>query len=508
MVRVEEIGDFGTLKQAARLLESSVLKLQTENSQLRQELALLNGNARPVEQTTVLAEELAKLKAMHFGPSSEKRRDAATEEDPKTASEVSAKKAGHGPTPQPRLPIQEKTYSIDDAEDSACSDCGKPLIPKPGLTQDSEMITVTGVEFKLEKVTQLIYGCDCPDKLVTASGPERVIPGGRYSLDFAVFVAAQKYLDHMPLARQQRMMDRKGLDITRSALWDQIDALAGLLEPTWQALHEYTLGADWVHCDETRWMMLNGPGSTKWWTWCVASDDAVYYNIHRHRSAKAAKTILQGYEGVVVIDGYSAYDSAIGDKSKITRAHCWAHVRRKFLEAEAAYPEEVKAPIEWIRKLFEIERNQPKLSRGAPLAERRRVYEDRMNAREEFSRPIIDELRMWAYDTLPTLLPSTGMAKAVNYMLNLWPGLTVFLKDPKVPLDNNHAERALRGVVVGRKNHYGSKSKRGSVVAAIFYSLFESAKLAGVDPEAFVLEAARRAARDPGAVTLPADLAD
>jgi len=506
MVRVGEIADFGTLKQAAQMLESAVSKLQSENSQLRLELALRDGKAHPVEQTTILAEELAKLRAMHFGSSSEKRGDTATDEDPENKSADPGKMSGHGPTPQPRLPIQVKTYEIDDAEDSACSDCGKPLQPKPGLTQESEMITVTGVEFKLEKVTQLIYGCDCPDKLVTAPGPDRVIPGGRYSLDFAVFVAAQKYLDHMPLARQQRMMGRKGLDITRSTLFDQIDALAGLLEPTWQALHEYTLGADWVHCDETRWMMLDGPGSTKWWTWCVASDDAVYYDIHRHRSAKAAKAMLQGYEGVVVIDGYSAYDSALGDKSKITRAHCWAHVRRKFLEAEAAYPNEVKAPIEWIRKLFENERKLPELSRGAPLAERRKIYDARMQAREKISRPIIDELREWAYDIVPTLLPSTGLAKAVNYMLKLWPGLTVFLNDPKVPLDNNHAERALRGVVVGRKNHYGSKSKRGTVVAAIFYSLFESAKLAGVDPEAYVLKAARQAARCPGAITLPQDL--
>ena len=98
------------------------------------------------------------------------------------------------------------------------------------------------------------------------------------------------------------------------------------------------------------------------------------------------------------------------------------------------------------------------------------------------------------------------MAKAVEYMLSLWPGLTVFLTDPRIPIDNNHAEREIRGVVVGRKNHYGSKSKRGTEVAAIFYSLFESARLAGIDPKAYLLEAARRAIRAPGAVTLPADL--
>lgn len=506
MVRVDEIRDFGTLKQAAQLLETAVSKLQSENAKLKLEIALRDGKARAVEQTTILEEELAKLKAAHFGASSEKRPHKGGDESSKDGEDKKAKgQEGHGPTPQPRLPIEETTYEID-AGDEICPDCGEPRKTKDGLTQESEIITVVGVEFKLEKVTQLIYGCSCPEALFTAPGPDRVIPGGRYSLEFAAFCAAQKYLDHMPLARQQRMMDRKGLEITRSAIWDQIEALARYLEPTWQAIHDYALGADWVQCDETRWPMLGGPGSIKWWTWCVATDDAVYYDIHTHRSAKAAKAMLKDFSGVVVSDGYSAYDKAIGKNSKIQRAHCWAHVRRKFLEAEASYPEEVKKPIKWIQELFMIERQVPKLARGAPLAEREKVFEIRKKLRKEKSQQIIDNLRDWAYDILPALLPSTGLAKAVNYMLNLWPGLILFLKDPKVPLDNNAAERALRGPVVGRKNHYGSKTKRGTVVAAIFYSLFESAKLAGVDPEAYVLEAARRAARCAGTVTLPADL--
>jgi transposase len=505
VIRVDEIRDFDVLKQAAKLLEGAVSKLQTENSQLRLELALRDGKARPTEQTGMLEEELAKLRAMLFAPSSEKRRGGEADDSQKEPPAQTPKStSGHGPTPQPRLPIQETTYEID-ATEANCSDCGKPLMPKKGMAQESELITVVGVEFKLEKVTQLVYGCDCPDKLLTAPGPDRVIPGGRYALEFATFVAAQKYLDHMPLARLERMMDRKGLDITRATIWDQIDALAGWLEPSWQALHEYTLGADWVHCDETRWPMLDGPGSSTWWAWCLATNDAVFYDIHRQRSSKAAQAMLNGFEGVLITDGYSAYDAVQRAGPGITHAFCWAHVRRKFLEAEAAYPDKVQAPIQWIGKLFEIERELPKLPRDASLAERETICAVRQAAREKRSRPVIDELRQWAYD-LPGLLPSTGLTKAVNYMLKLWPGLVVFLNDPRVPIHNNHAERELRGVVVGRKNHYGSKSKRGTVVAAIFYSLFESARLAGVDPEAYVLHAARRAMRCPGAVTLPYDL--
>ena len=115
-------------------------------------------------------------------------------------------------------------------------------------------------------------------------------------------------------------------------------------------------------------------------------------------------------------------------------------------------------------------------------------------------------MREWAYATKPAVLPRSSLGKALAYMLSLWPGLTAFLEDPRVALDNNAAERALRGVVVGRKNHYGSHSRRGAETAAILYTLFESAKLAGVDPHAYVLEATRRAIADPGAVTLPHEL--
>lgn len=232
------------------------------------------------------------------------------------------------------------------------------------------------------------------------------------------------------------------------------------------------------------------------------------YDIHRHRSSKAALAVLNGLEGVLVTDGYSAYDAALRAGPRITQAHCWAHVRRKFIEAEGSYPDLVKAPLDWIGKLFQIERELPKLSAKASLAERDTIFQARRQARECLSRPIIDERRQWAYHTLPDLLPSTGPAKAITYMLKLWPGLIVFLSDPRALIDNNHAERELRGVVVGRKNHYGSKSKRGTEVAALFYSLFESARLISGEPEAYVIEASRRVMRCPGTVTLPHDLLD
>jgi len=181
-------------------------------------------------------------------------------------------------------------------------------------------------------------------------------------------------------------------------------------------------------------------------------------------------------------------------------------VRRKFLEAEDAYPELSDYAVKQIGKLFKIERDIPRAGPGASDDEIKEIFELRRRFRREKSKPIIDGLLEWAVKTDGAVLPGSKMGKAISYMLKLWKGLTRFLQDPRIPLDNNAAERALRGVVVGRKNHYGSKSKRGTEVAALFYTLFETAKLSGVDPRAYLTLAAKRAIADHGAVTLPSDL--
>jgi transposase len=247
-------------------------------------------------------------------------------------------------------------------------------------------------------------------------------------------------------------------------------------------------------------------GSKRWWAWCVASEDTAAYWIREQRSRDAAEKVLGGFAGVMMSDGYAVYEALARGSPEIVPAHCWAHVRRKFVEAESSYPQQCGRALELIGALYEIERLIPKLPRDAPEEVHLDAVALRRRLRQERSRPIVDALREWAYATRPVTLPQSSLGKAIDYMLSLWPGLTRFLADPRVPLDNNAAERALRGLVVGRKNHYGSHSKRGAQVAAILYTLFESAKLAGVDPHTYVLETARRAIATPGTVTLPAEL--
>jgi len=205
---------------------------------------------------------------------------------------------------------------------------------------------------------------------------------------------------------------------------------------------------------------------------------------------------------VVLTDGYIAYETL---RTKMARAHggdtftaaaCWAHVRRGFVVAESDCPEATTA-IELIGKLFEIEREVDAAELAHPLDRLR----ERARRRDEDSRSAFKELAAWRRDL--SYLPKSSLGKAVRYMDGLGRRLEVFLDDPSVPLSNNVIERGIRGPAVGRRNHYGSRSMRGTEVAACFYSLIETCKLVGVSPAEYLEYAARRAIAEPVAITLP-----
>jgi len=502
MSRLEEITDVKTLQQVASHLEKATVRQSKQIAKLRAENARLQGqDVDPQLELDLLKEQLAALQRMAFAESSERKPN-----DKKSADdEPKAARRGHGPKSQPNLPVEEVKHTLEES-DRSCSICGETLSEMGDQSEDSEEITVVGVEYKILKHQRQKYRCRCNEQVMTAPGPAKLIPGGRYSVDFAVHVAEQKYLDHLPLERQVKAMGRAGLDIDSQTIWDQINVLARHLEPTYRALCGQVLETDVVFADETFWRNHENKNTSKWWTWCVVSDDIATYRILKSRSQKAAKKVLAGFEGTAMTDGYAAYQALQSTTPNLKLAHCWAHARRKFLEAADFSPDLSEHAVGLIGELFKIEQEVPRPGPGASDEEQQETLELRRRLRREKSKPVIDELLEWAVRHDGAVLPKSKMGKAISYMLKLWKGLTLFLEDPRIPLDNNAAERALRGVVVGRKNHYGSKSKRGTEVAALFYTLFETAKLSGVDPRAYVTLAAKRAVADHGAVTLPPDL--
>jgi transposase len=311
-------------------------------------------------------------------------------------------------------------------------------------------------------------------------------------------VAASKYLDHLPLERQSRIMQREGLEVGSQTLWDQLDALAGHVEPTYRELSRRALASPLVHVDETHWQLMAKSERKKYWAWCVTSPDTAYYRIFDNRAKGSAEQLLSGYRGTVMADGYGAYGALARAGPGFTLAHCWAHARRKFVEIESHYPRQAREILDLIGELYAIERDALAYDDGASQAARLAL---RAQLRAERSRPLIEKIRIWAESQ--RVMPRSGLGQAIGYMQELWTGLTRFLDDPLIPLDNNPVERALRGLVVGRKNHYGSRSKRGCEVAALFYSLIETAKLCGAEPKSYLLRVASEALDHPGAVTFP-----
>ncbi len=493
MIQIEKEQNIEILRQVASLLFRENQTLRQRIQSLQSEIARLSGADTSALQLelTQLQELLAQREKALFGDSSEKRpRPSATE----PAAEPAVQR-GHGPRPQPQLPLIERLHELP-ADQSQCPQCGGGLKAMGDQSEDCEEVSVVERRFVVVRHRRKKYRCCCNAAVVTAPGPRKLIAGGRYSPEFAVEVAASKYLDHLPLERQVRIMDREGLVIDSQTLWNQIDALARHLEPSYQALKQRVLSAPLVHADETYWRLMDG-SSSRWWAWCTASMEAVCYQIFSSRSQQAARSVLSGYRGVVMADGYGVYEALARAGPNFTMAHCWAHVRRKFLESEENYPVPCREVLALIGQLYAVERLVPR-KEDWELPETLAL---RTRLREERSRGVVAQIRQWAEQQRP--LPQSGLGKAIQYMVGLWPGLTRFLDDACIPLDNNGAERALRGMVVGRKNHYGSRSKRGTEVAAVFYSLFESAKLAGVEPKRYVLQATYAALDKPGTATLP-----
>jgi transposase len=499
---VDQIEDSVTLKQVAVLLQKENQRLHDRLQVLLRENASLRGDTSPEQlqlEIAKLQEQMARFQKKLFAESSEKRprepgEDSSSNKDPQR---------GHGPREQKLLPVVEELHELPP-NDRQCPACQGELGEMKGQFEESEEITVVQRTFKIVKHRRQKYRCRCNGAVVTAPSPKRLVPGGRYSTEFAVEVAVNKYGDHLPLDRQRRIMEREGLVVDTQTLWDQVSVLAQAVKPTYEALRDQILASPHIHADETWWRLMDGPSSKRWYVWAVATDKAVYYRIYPTRSAKAAGDLLTGYTGNVMVDGYSAYGSLqrAGPGKKFVLSHCWSHVRRKFVEIEEFYPEECKQILDLIGKLYDLESQAPSLDRLEDDM-RREALKLRADLRDKQSRPLISQIRNWAYGQRGTR--ESGLRKAIEYMLLMWSGLILFLDDPRIPLDNNRIERALRGVVLGRKNHYGSRSLRGTEVAAIFYSLLETAKLWKMDPKAYLLAVTKAAIEKPGSVLLPED---
>ena len=501
MVSIERERDPEVLRQVAKLLDNENKRLHEKlRAAIEENLKLKNAEPSQLQLELLRLQELVnKQRHTIFGDSSERGATGSTSKG------GNKPQRGHGHTEQPLLPVEQMVHELDTA-DRHCPSCGGELCEMQGQFEDSELVHVVERHFKVVTHKRKKYRCACNAHIQTAPGPNKLIPGGRYAVDFAIEVALQKYLEHMPLERQVKSMRRDGLVVTTQTLWDQLVALAKRLgtDDLMDRMLRYLLSKTVLGADETVWRLLDKKGkqagSSKWYAWSVCGDDAVYYLISETRGSSTAAELLGGYHGTLVTDGYYVYQRLRDQPGTDFRlAFCWSHVRRAFLEAGPSY-REARAIVALIDELFAVERLLP---RGPPGND---GHAQLVKLRAERSQPILDAIRCWLDDLKGAVLPDSSIGEAVDYTHNLWSGLTTFVHDANVPLSNNATERALRGLVLGRKNHYGSKSQLGTEIAAFFYTLLESAKLADIDPRLY-LRTAVDAAFAGASVPLPHELA-
>lgn len=495
-LHTETTPDLSTVLVHNALLDKEIEVLLKELREARRELALFKG----LDPDQAEIDLLKSIQHIQLRSGTEHAAELAKMAEevlpPVEASEAKPLKRGHGPTPQPGLYELEQTVGFK--EPPQCMQCQRLMDLWPGKTEDSEMISMELRRIVKVNLHRQKYRCRCNSAITTAPAPKKPIPGGRYTTEFAVDVVVSKYIDHLPLGRQEKRFERDGLVVTRQTLWDQVSAVATLLEPTAEALRQKIFDSPFLHADETgcRLTAKGSKGPDKKTLWVLSTPQHAWYCI-RGKSFEDGEAVLSGYDGIVVTDGYQVYQQ-LARAGPLRLAHCWSHVLRKFRDTLKHRRIESEQILKLIGDLYKIENEIERT--GSESVDLVRIA----RAREMKTKPVLQAIKSWALSQ--TGAPRSDFMKAVRYLLRFWDGLVVFADEPMIPPDNNAAERALRGPVLGRKNYQQFRSVRGCEVAAVLYSLCESAKLQGVSPERYLTYAVNRALDEPGAVTLPEDL--
>jgi transposase len=466
--------------------------------------AARNGLKDQALQIEQLKARLAKLLRQRFGSSSEKLRgqidqlqlmigDLEEEYAETTPSEPE-------PEPEPaaiepeiqarrrkpkRKPLPENLPRdvVEHPTACACPKCGGAL---RRLGEDvTEVLEYVPGAFRVTRHVRPKMSCRCCESITQAPAPSLPINRGLAGPGLLAHVLVGKFCDHLPLYRQAEIFARNGIDLDRSTLADWVGQSAALLRSLVDAVGAHVMAAERVHADDTTVPVLSpGNGKTRIGRlWCYVRDDypfggkapkAVLYCYSPDRKGEHPKKHLAGFKGILQADGYAGYAGLY--QQGVTEAACMAHVRRKFFDihAETKSPQSHEA-LQRIAALYAIEA----MIRGEPADVRLRV-------RNERSAPLFAAFRTWLDATLSRVSGKSEMAKAIRYALARWDALTLVLRDGRACIDNNAAERSMRPMTLGRKNWLFAESDSGGERAAAIYTLTETAKLNGLDPEDYL----------------------
>ena len=358
------------------------------------------------------------------------------------------------------------------------------------------MLDAVPVQWRVVRTIRPKYSCRTCEKIVQAPAPVKAIARGKATFRTLAHVIVSKFDHHLPLYRQAEMMAAQGIEIDRSTLAGWVGQASVLLDPIVNRIRDEGLKASKIHADDTPVPVLD-PGRGKTATgrlWAYAVDDRgsgattpplVWYKFTPDRTGAHPQAELAGFTGYLQADAYAGYDKLYAT-NRVTEVACWAHFRRKIFDIHATKPTPLTTDLlARVGALYEIEAEV----RGQPPDIRRRSRQDR-------TRPLVETLRQALDDALRRLSPKSEMAKAISYGRKRWTALTRFLDDGRLEIDNNIAERAMRCVALGRKNWLFAGSKAGGERAAAIYTVIETAKLNGLEPQAYIADVIAKIAGD------------
>lgn len=381
------------------------------------------------------------------------------------------------------LPAALPRDVVEHPAPCACPNCGGALRP---LGEDvTEILEYVPAAFRVIRHVRPKLSCRGCESIAQAPAPNLPIPRGLAGPGLLAHVLVAKYCDHLPLYRQAEIYARDGIDLDRSTLADWVGRSASLLRPLVDAIAAHVMAAGRLHADDTPVPVLApGLGKTKTGRlWCYARDDrpfagaappAVLYRYSADRKGEHPRAHLASFQGLLQADGYAGYARLYA--GKVTEAACWAHVRLKFFDVHAATQSALaQEALHRIAALYAIE-----------IAIRGEIPAVRLRVRQARSATLFADLRAWLEMTLARISGKSELAGAIRYALARWNALTLVLREGRACLDNNAAERAMRPMTLGRKNWLFAGSDAGGERAAAIYTLTETAKLNGLDPEDYL----------------------
>jgi len=485
------ITDTSKLPDDPAALKKIIIDLQKKQVQYSSEIELLREQVThlynklfgPKSETNKYAEESPQLPLFDMPePSPEASPDQQTK-----VKEHSRTRGKRQPLPE-NLPRKEVVHDISEA-DKVCH-CGAQL-SKIG-EEVSEKLDIIPAVIQVVRHVRPKYGCNqCENieekgaTIKIAPAPPQLIPKGIASGGLMAHILTAKFTDALPFYRQEKQFARLGTDFCRTTMSRSAMRVAEACVPLKELLRQEILAGPLINADETTVQVLKEPSraaTSKSYMWVFRGGDpnapSLYFHYHQSRASEIAVSFLGEYQGVVQTDGYVAYDF-LDHKKEITHLGCWAHARRKFMDAKKARGKKntkagsVDTGLTFIKKLYNIEKRIKKEELSP---------QEIIEIRRSETLPILDDMHEWLVKKSSQVVPKSLLGKAISYTLNQWKRLSAYINFVHATPDNNLAENAIRPFVVGRKNWLFAGTPAGAQASATFYSLIESAKANGLEP--------------------------